>query len=377
MYKNRTEARIYLSNFEHNINQIKNIANNKKICVAVKANAYGHGAVEISQKAEQLGVDFISIAAVPEGVELRNANISLPILLLGVCNKEEIDDIVKYAITPLVADIEFVKLLEIAVKNQGKRDYNVHIKLDTGMSRHGCNESQALELAQYIQNSPYVKLEGIGTHLSVSDSLHEADIAFTKQQIDLFSRITTNLTENGIDVGIKHCAASGGILLHSHAYFDMVRPGIICYGYAPDPSLCDFIAKNNYEFKPVMELVSRVTSIKKIKAGDSVSYGRTWIAEHDTNIATLCIGYADGFNRLLSNNFEVTVGSKRYPIVGRICMDQCLINLGDDTIERWSEAIIFGPNKNTYSAMDVALKLNTISYEVLCLITTRVIRTYF
>ncbi len=376
MYKNRTEARIYLSNFEHNIQVIKKITNNKKICIAVKANAYGHGAIEIAKKAADLQADFISIATVPEGIEIRNAGVNLPILLLGVCNREEITELVENNITPLVADIEFVQLLENAIKNQHKKDYNVHIKLDTGMSRHGCNEFKALELAQYIENSAYVKTEGICTHLAVSDSFLEDDITFTKKQIAVFSKIIENLTTHGIHVGIKHCSASGGILLHPEAYFDMVRPGILCYGYLPDSSLSDFARKHNYTFKPVMELLSHVTAIKKIKAGDSVSYGRTWIAKKDTTIASLCIGYADGLNRLLSNNFEVTIGSKRYPIIGRICMDQCLIEIGEDNIERWSEAIIFGPHENMYTAMDIAKKLNTISYEVLCLINQRVIRKY-
>ena len=376
MYKNRTEARIYLSNFEHNIQEIKKITNNKKICIAVKANAYGHGSIEIAKKASQLQADFISIATVPEGSEIRNAGINLPMLLLGVCNKEEIDSLVKNNITPLVADIEFVQLLENAIKNQHKKDYNVHIKLDTGMSRHGCNEFKAFELAQYIKNSEYVQIEGICTHFAVSDSEHDDDIKFTKQQIAVFSKIIENLTRNGIDVGIKHCSASGGILLYPESHFDMVRPGILCYGYLPDPSLTNFVRKNNYNFKPVMELVTHVTAIKKIKAGDAVSYGRTWIAPSDTTIASLCIGYADGFNRLLSNNFEVTIGLKRYPIIGRICMDQCLVDIGTDCIERWSEAIIFGPHENTYTAMDVAKKLDTISYEVLCLITQRVVRKY-
>ncbi len=374
--KTRTEARIYLSNFEHNIKEIKKITNNKKICIAVKANAYGHGSIEIGKKAQEMNADFVSVAAVSEGIEIRNAGITIPILLLGVCLKEEIESIVEYSITPLVADIEFLKILEIYLQKHGKNQFPVHIKLDTGMSRHGCTENKSLELAQYIQQSHYLFLEGICTHFAVSDSFKKEDLDFTQKQIDTFNRIVENLNSSGISVGIKHCAASGGILLHPESHFDMVRPGILCYGYLPDPSLYNFAREKNIVFKPVMEVVSHVTGIKHINKGDSVSYGRTWIAEKDTNIATICIGYADGFNRLLSNNCDITINNKNYPVIGRICMDQCIVDLGENTVERWSEAIIFGPNKNSHTAIDIAQKLDTISYEVLCLITNRVVRTY-
>lgn len=374
--KNRTEARIYLSHFEHNIQEIKKITNNKKICIALKANAYGHGSIEIGKKAQAMNTDFVSVAAVSEGIEIRTAGITLPMLLLGVCAKEEIELLVEYSITPLVADIEFLTILEKYLQNNGKKEFPVHIKLDTGMSRHGCTENQSLELAQYIQQSQYLKLEGICTHFAVSDSLEKEDLDFTEKQLATFTRIVERISSFGIDVGIKHCAASGGILLHPESHFDMVRPGILCYGYLPDPSLYSFASENHFVFKPVMEVVSHVTAVKNIKKGDSVSYGRTWIAEHDTNIATICIGYADGFNRLLSNNYEITINNKSYSVIGRICMDQCIIDLGDDTVERWSDAIIFGPKENCSSALDIAQKLDTISYEVLCLITNRVVRTY-
>ncbi len=368
-------ARIYLKNFEHNIELIRKITNNKKICLAIKANAYGHGAVQIAKKACELDVDFLSVATVDEGRELRDEGIVKPILLLSLCTKSEISDLVRYDLTPLVSDIEWIDMLSNEVEVQSKKMYPIHIKIDTGMIRHGVKTEDALELYQYIVSKNNLKIEGTCTHFAVSDSLQEDDIQYTKLQLAMFNNLVLGLRQKGIDTGLLHCAASGGILLHEDSHFDMVRPGILTYGYYPDKTLQNARKIYDWNFKPVMELVSYVTSIKEIDSDISVSYGRTWISKNKTKVATIGIGYGDGYNRLLSNLGKVTINNIQYSIIGRVCMDQCVIEI-DSKVKRWDEAILFGPNEYSQSATDIANCTNTIPYEVLSLITSRVKRVY-
>ncbi len=375
----RTQANIYLKNFEHNINIVKEIAEKKKICLAVKANAYGHGAVEIAQKAIHVGVEYLSVATVAEGIQLRKANINTPILLLSLCSEDEIDDLVLYRLTPLVADIEFVTLLCKSIKSTNKQHtaFPVHIKIDTGMARHGCGTNEVITLANFILSKKELYIEGTCTHLAVSDSFKRRDIAFTKMQIKLFQESVNLLRAHDINPGIIHCAASGGILYYKDAHFDMVRPGILAYGYYPSSSFAHYYKGKDINLLPVMELVTSITALKKIKKGQSVSYGRTWKTRKDTYIATIPIGYADGLNRKLSGVIKVQIKEKLYSIVGRICMDQCVVHLGPGNLpHRWSKVVLFGPNKVGNTAQNFADILKTIPYEVLCGISARVERVY-
>ncbi len=371
-------ARIYLSNFEHNIQEIKKIAPNKKICLALKANAYGHGAVKIAKKAQEIGIDFLSVATVGEGIELREAGVIAPILLLSLCHKDELSDLISYSLTPLVADSNFIDLLYAQAKKSNVSQFPIHIKVDTGMSRHGVQEEEALAFAKYIQEKELFAIEGVCTHFAVSDSLLKEDIDFTQKQIKVFNRVINVFHENGIHTGILHCAASGGVLLHPDAHFDMIRPGILAYGYYPNKDLQDyFYHKKSFSIKPVMELVSYVVALKDIKEGVSVSYGRKWTSLDTSCIATVSIGYGDGFNRALSDNHFVTIQNEQYQIIGRICMDQFVVIIDNSgKVKRWDEVVLFGPNKNCNTAMDISVKLNTIPYEILCSVATRVRRVY-
>ncbi len=374
----KTIARIYLSHFEHNIQTIQTLAPNKKICLAIKANAYGHGLVAIAQKAHELGIEFLSVATVDEGIELRNAGIRTPILLLSLCHKDELYDVIAYSLTPLVADIEFIDLLYKEFESANRTTFPVHLKIDTGMARHGVQEKDALHLAKHIQSKKGLYIEGTCTHLAVSDSVFNEDILFTKKQIEIFNSIVSLLQRDGISTGILHCAASGGILMHEDSHFDMVRPGILAYGYYPSKDLFDYFEdKTELSFKPVMELISYVTAIKEIEEGQTVSYGRKWKATKNTHIATLSSGYGDGYSRKLSSEVTVTIRNKIFPVVGRICMDQCVIALEKkDDIKKWDEAILFGPHKNCNTALDIANIIDTIPYEVLCAVSARVKRIF-
>jgi len=368
-----TKAIIHIDNLRGNIKAARKIAgSHPKICVPVKADAYGHGAVAVSRYALEAGAEYLAVADLAEGAELRDAGITAPILLLSQALPEELPDIISEELIPLVSDDEFIKEAGRAAELAKKR-LVVHLKIDTGMGRLGCRPEAAAALAAEIVSSGNLVLGGTATHLSVSDSLEPGDIAYTKEQLRRFREAVDSIKNAGIEPGIIHAANSGALMFHADSYFDMIRPGLFIYGY----SLGAGVDGSGEEFSlaPVMELRSAVVSVKKVKKGEAVSYGRTWIAPEDTFIGVIPVGYADGLPRRLSNNHSVYIRGRAYPLAGRICMDQCMINLGSETeVQRWEEAVIFGPGYIT--AAGIAEKLGAIPYEVTCNINKRVPRIY-
>ena len=366
-----TQAHINLDNLHENINTIKKyVKQGTKLCCAVKADGYGHGAVRVSVAALKAGASFLAVASISEGIELREAGIVAPILSLSLPLKDEIPSLIVHSITPLVFDTEFIdQLNDVAISMH--RKIPVHLKIDTGMGRVGCSKEEASTLAKKIAVSEGLYLEGVCTHLACADSLIEDDIAYTKKQINNFSYAVDQIKKEGINPGILHCSNSGAIFLHPEAHFDMVRPGIVIYGY----SSC--AKEMGIELKPVMEFSSQIVAIKHFKKGDSVSYDRTWVANEDCDIGVIPAGYADGLLRRLSPGLEVSINGKMYPIVGRICMDQCMVYLGKNyDVKRWDKVIFFGPEKNCNTAEDLANSIETISYEILCGVNKRVPRIY-
>lgn len=366
-----TQAHINLDNLHENINTIKKyVKQGTKLCCAVKADGYGHGAVRVSVAALKAGASFLAVASISEGIELREAGIVAPILSLSLPLKDEIPSLIVHSITPLVFDTEFIdQLNDVAISMH--RKIPVHLKIDTGMGRVGCSKEEASTLAKKIAVSEGLYLEGVCTHLACADSLIEDDIAYTKKQINNFSYAINQIKKEGINPGILHCSNSGAIFLHPEAHFDMVRPGIVIYGY----SSC--AKEMGIELKPVMEFSSQIVAIKHFKKGDSVSYDRTWVANEDCDIGVIPAGYADGLLRRLSPGLEVSINGKMYPIVGRICMDQCMVYLGKNyDVKRWDKVIFFGPEKNCNTAEDLANSIETISYEILCGVNKRVPRIY-
>jgi len=378
----RAKAVIYLDRFTENIKSVKTrIGKNRHICVPVKADAYGHGAVQIAKAALAAGASCFGVAAVTEGAALRKAGIKTPILLFSQPSPDEIAEIISADLTPFVSDTEFADTLNEYAKKARKK-ISVHIKIDTGMGRIGCNIKDAKELALHIKKLPCINLTGTGTHLAVSDSISRNDIDYTKKQISGFKRAVNAIRAAKINPGIVHAANSGAVILHPSAWFDMVRPGILLYGYksveeytAPLDQLKKLSKFRKLTAAPVMELQGSVVLIKKIKKGGSVSYGRTWIADKDTLIGVLSVGYADGLPRLASNRWQVVIGGELYPLVGRISMDQCCVNLGKKTkVKRWDTAVIFGSPEHTASAL--AKITGTIPYEITCNVNKRVPRVY-
>lgn len=378
-----TRAIIHLDNLRFNINEIKKlIPQGTKICFPVKADGYGHGAVDLAKVALEQGIYCLAVATVDEGIFLRNAGLECPIMLFSLPCLEELDLLVKNDLTPFVFEKYFVEELNKVAKKNNKI-INVHIKIDTGMARIGCDYTEVLSLAQKIKSLSNLNLQGLGTHLCVSDSIKKDDIKFTLSQISKIDKSVKILNENDIHLEIVHCAASGGVLMYPNAIFDMIRPGILFYGYFPDEIVKRYLNKNKKDvplLKPVMELETRIETIKKISKGQSVSYGRTWKAKKDTYLATIPIGYADGLLRQFSSKLKVKINDKMYPIVGRICMDQCMIDLGESTdVKIWDKVTIFGPVNSDElgnTAQTLANLAKTIPYEITCSVDKRVPRDY-
>ena len=364
----RTRAIIHLDHFIDNIKSVRTqIGPKRHICVTVKADGYGHGALEIAKISLKAGAFCLGVATVDEGKELRKGGITAPILLLSLPHLQEIPEIIRTGLTPFISDTEFASILNEHARDE-KTKIPVHIKIDTGMGRVGCSAEEALHLARHIAACTFLELAGTATHFAVSDSVDSRDTDYTGEQLSIFLKAVNTIRDAGIDPGIIHAANSGAVILHPDTWLDMVRPGILLYGY-------NSVDKNKVPVKPVMELRTTVVLIKKIKKGESVSYGRTWTAVQDTHIAVLSIGYADGLPRLASNKWKAVIGGKSYSFIGRITMDQCMADIGPQPeVRRWDEAEIFGGE--TPDAGALAETVGTIPYEITCNISKRVPRVY-
>ncbi|MBP3772504.1 MAG: alanine racemase [Treponema sp.] len=385
-----TIAKIYLENLRHNFKVIRSrIQPSAKMCVAIKADAYGHGAVQCAKVALECGADYFAVSIINEGIQLREAGIKVPILVLSLCSPDEMDDLVKYDLTPLVFDEEYITGIAVSCLRLGKKGFPVHLALDTGMGRIGCLPEEAAFYAKMIEDTKVLKFGGMCTHFSVGDSLDADDIEYSKQQFERFLFATEQVKKLGINPGIRHCANSALTLNNPEMHLDMCRPGIICYGYYPGNLTREYFEKKGekFELKPVMALVSKVVAIRKFGIGHSISYGRTWTSSRETDIGVIPIGYDDGLFRRFNQTHEggeggslkVAIAGHPYPVRGRICMDQCMVDLGKGSaVNRWDEAVIFGPDNSgaLQSAEDIARATNTISYEVTCGISKRVPRVY-
>ncbi len=368
-----TRALIHLDNLSHNVTRIKQtIPDGTMICASVKAEAYGHGFNVIHQHLRGMGVEYLGVATPWEGQLLRQAGDEGAIILYGPSSAEEIPIALQAGLHLMVTDRTYLDALAGELGKSEKKNWRVHLKVDTGMGRVGCQPGEALEMARLLDESPLFNLTGLATHFPVGDSEKTDDRDFTRSQMKTLWKIADEIKAAGINPGIIHAANSGGIALHVSdiAQGMMVRPGIALYGYGPPlPGLAPQ--------KPVMELVTKITALKKVPTGTSVSYGRTWSARENTWIATIPVGYADGYSRILSNKVEVLINGDRYPVVGTICMDQCMVNLGPEMDSKvGDEVTLFGPDTSGPDAEEIAGLMGTISYEVTCGISARVPRIY-
>lgn len=364
-------AEVDLKAIENNIKEIKRVAKDKEIIAVVKADAYGHGALDVVPVLLKNGADRLAVAVITEAIELREAGINVPILILGYTPISFADDIINYDIEQTVFDLNYAKELSKAALRLGKKA-KIHISLDTGMGRIGfIPNEESINAIEEISKLDGIEITGMFTHFSTAD---EADKNYTREQFEKYKWTVDQLEKRDINVGIKHVANSATIIDLEEYYYDAIRPGIILYGYYPSNE----VNKEKIKIKPALTLKSHVIHLKEVKEGTYISYGRKYVTKGIEKIATLPIGYADGYTRLLSGKVKVIINNKLVPVVGRICMDQCMVNVSElDSVKVGDEVILLGETENCkYNADDIAKEIDTISYEILCMIGKRVPRVY-
>ncbi len=365
----RTWAYIDLDNAEHNFKLIKSFTD-KKVCAVVKANGYGHGAVQLGKLYQHLGADFFAVSNIEEAIQLRNNQITLPILVLGYTPIECAKVLVKYDIHQAVFSLEYAIALVNKCKEQNIK-VNVHLKFDTGMGRIGfATDNKTLDKLSQILSTDAIYVQGAFTHFAVADEAQDGK-DYTEAQAQKFDYAVKCLEQKGIKTPIKHCSNSAGIIDYKHYHFDMVRAGIVLYGLTPSDKVGGDIG-----LKKVMQLTSVISHIKTIEKGQSVSYGRTFTATDTMKVATVPIGYADGFWRTNGNGkYSLKVNGKYATIIGRICMDQLMLDVTDIDCKVGDEVFVFGQDE-LCSAEQIAKINQTINYEVVCAVGERVPRVY-
>ncbi len=368
----RTWAEINLDALKNNIKEIRRITNKtSKVMAVVKADAYGHGAVECSKIFLENGADFLGIASHDEAMQLRAAGIKAPMLILGASFEEHIEDYIVNEITCSVFSYDFaLKISKKAVLL--KKIAKIHIKIDTGMTRvgfvAGVNDDKVLDEIISISKLPNIEVEGIFSHFSTSD---EKDKQYTILQFERFNNICKGLERKGLKIPIKHIANSAAIMMYPETHLDMVRAGIILYGLYPS----DEVMKERLNLKAVMTFKTRITRVEEISDNRGVSYGKTYITNGNTKIATIPVGYADGYTRMLSGKAKVLVNNEPRNVIGRICMDQCMIDVTNvNNVNVGDEVTLFGPK--TVTADTLASLMGTINYEIVCMISKRIPRLF-
>ena len=357
--KDRAWIEINLDNLEHNIKEIQRILSSKtKIMAVVKANAYGHGMIEISKKLNEIGIRDFAVATLKEAITLKKHHIIGNILVLGYTKIEDIPLILKYDLIQTVIDEEYAKqLLSILSKQKVK----VHIKINTGMNRIGIHYHN-IEMIKSLYYSHNLQVLGIFSHLCVADSNALEDRNFTQNQIELFNHVVEQLKEAKIEVGKVHLQSSYGLLNYPTLQYDYVRTGIIMYGVHSELNIK---MKVSISLKPVLTLKAKVTSVKEIMSNETVGYGRKYKATKKEKIASISIGYADGYPRSISNQGAKVLINKQYAgVIGRICMDQCMIKVTGMNIKVGDTVTIIGNNPNI-SAEKLAFYAGTITTELL------------
>lgn len=368
----RITAEIDLDAVRTNIENIrKKTGDNIKMICVVKADAYGHGAVEISKTVIESGADMLAVAVVDEAIELRKSGIDVPILILGYTASSRMKDVVSYSLTQTVYTFDMAEELSRAAEEAGQIA-KIHIKIDTGMGRIGFRcTGEDTDTIKKIVSLPSIEAEGIFTHFSTAD---EADKAFTYLQAERFKTVIEALKKDGIEFDMIHGANSAGIMDFDDMLFTAVRPGIIQYGLYPSAD----VKKADLTLKPVMSIKSHISFIKTVSEGTPIGYGRTYRAPSERVIATIPVGYADGYLRSMKNGGRVIINGAYAPITGRVCMDQFMVDATDiKDIKIGDEVIIMGEKDGIQiTADEIAGIMDTINYEVVCLVSRRVPRVY-
>jgi alanine racemase len=365
-----TWAEIDLDAIESNVCAFRNhIEAQVEIFAVVKANAYGHGAVPSGKAALHTGASRLAVHRALEGIELRRAGITAPILLLGYTPPAAADLVIKWQLTPSVITVEFARALSGRAAALGA-NIPVHIKVDTGMSRYGLMPDEVLTFARALQSLPGLCLEGIFTHFATADWL---DLIYTRRQLEIFKEVLVALHLAGIDVPLVHAANTAAIMRLPEAHFNAVRPGLGLYGMTPSDDWAPI-----FPLHPALSLKSRVSRVRTLPAGSAISYGRTFITKQPTRVALAPIGYGDGFHRAFSNKGFVLIHGQRARILGSVCMDQVVLDVSEiQGVQQDDEIVLLGQQGNeTIAAGEIAALIGTINYEITTSLLPRVPRVY-
>jgi len=374
MQKRPVWAKISLENIVHNYREVRRLVGpDVQVMAVVKANAYGHGATEVSKALDAAGAERFAVAIMNEAVGLRKDGITKPILVMGWTPAEDYERALQNEITLTIFSLQEAEELSRISTALNKKAL-VHIKVNTGMTRLGfCTDRTGLEDAAQIIRLPGLEVEGIFTHLAKAD---ESDKTYTKKQLALFRDFVSGVEEKtGFRFRIKHAANSAAVIDHPEAYFDMVRPGIMLYGLKPSGE----VRLERVDLRQAMTLQARISYVREVTAGVCVSYGGRFVTPADAVIATLPLGYADGYSRLLTGKAQVICGGIRVPVVGRICMDQLMIDVTrvNPRVRQGDIVTLIGSDRDNFISVDeLAANLGTINYEVTCMISARVPRVY-
>ena len=367
--KYRSWVEVDLDNFTANLREIKRlIGGSVDFMQTVKADAYGHGAIEISHAALREGSKMLGVANADEGIQLRISGIEAPVVILGPSTIPEIPDMIKYSLTPSVSDAGFARALEGQLSKAG-RTLPVHVEVDTGMGRGGTMHSEALDLIRTIQTLPHIVMEGLFSHFASSEVLSD----YNDRQWQLFSSLLSELSRLSIDIPVRHMDNSGAILNYPVLKLEMARPGIMTYGIYPSVE-----TQTKAALAPVMSFKTTIVLIKEFPAGYGIGYNSTYITKGKTRVATIPVGYGDGYPFILSNRGEALIRGRRAPIIGRVSMDMCTLDvthIPDCAVG--DEVVLLGRQGSEYiSANEIAAKAQTISYEVLCALGKRAPRVF-
>lgn len=366
-----TVATIDLDALEWNLSRVRLRANRRAVLGMVKANAYGHGMVEIARALVELGIDILGVAFVDEAITLRRAGITSPILILTPVELHEVDTVVEHDLTTVACDIERISALSACAQARG-RTASVHLYVDTGMMREGFRPKEAVEASRTIRSLPGVSLDGVCTHFATAD---EPNSAFMREQLSTFAETHQKLVGDGCSFAAVHAANTGALWESSDTHFTLVRPGISIYGYAHATS-------DEMSLRPVMSIRSSVVSTRRAWPGETVSYGRRHMVTEETTIVTVPIGYGDGYLRSLSGSAWCLVGGRRCRIVGSICMDELMVDVGDSVVQLADEVVLLGRqagesgNAESIDAVELAQWAGTIPYEITTAVSARVPRQY-
>lgn len=365
-----TFAEIDLYAINRNLKNIrKKIGRHPLIMAVVKANAYGHGMLPVAESVIQnRTAQYFGVAIVEEGIELRKRGIVHPIQIFTAPSIQQLDLFIQYDLELTLCDIVTAKKLHAIARKRGKQAH-VHIKIDTGMGRIGIAPNDAIAFVKEIVKLSGIDIKGIWTHFATSD---EKDLSFAKKQLGIFRSIVTQLELDGIHIPLVHCANSGAIMQLPDSYFDMVRPGIMMYGYAPSHE-----TRMTVDLHTALSLKAKVGFVKTVEKGTSISYNRQYGANRRTTIASVAVGYGDGYFRTMTNKIFALIGGKKFPVVGTICMDQIMIDVGKTMVQVGDDVVLIGKSgSQTITGWDIADAAGTIPYEVTCAISQRVPRRY-